>query len=133
MLVVEDGPTVTHGGMAYGAGYIAAKEAGAVIVKPRNSAKGSLRDVFLKYPHLKYVLPSMGYSLQQLSDLEATINAMPCDIVVSATPADLSRLIKTEKPIIRVRYAIREKGQPTFNSIMKKFLQDVKPTPTPPV
>ena len=133
VLVVEDGPTVTHGGMAYGAGYIAAKEAGAIIVKPRDSAKGSLQEVFLKYPHLKDVLPSMGYSPQQLSDLEATINAVPCDIVVSATPADLSRLIKTEKPIIRVRYSIQEKGQPTLNSIMKKFLQDVKPTPMPPV
>ncbi len=86
----------------------------------------------MKYPHLKDVLPSMGYSAQQLSDLEATINAVPCDIVVSATPADLSRLIKTEKPIIRVRYSIQEKGQPTLNSIMKKFMQDVKPTPMPP-
>jgi predicted GTPase len=132
VLIVEDGPTVTHGGMTYGAGYIAAKEAGAVIVRPRKSAKGSLRDVFLKYPHLKYVLPSMGYSLQQLSDLEATINAAPCDIVVSATPADLSRLIKTEKPIIRVRYSIKEKGKPTFNSVMKKFLQGVRPSPMPP-
>jgi predicted GTPase len=133
VLVVEDGPTVTHGGMSYGAGYIAAKEAGAIIVRPRNSAKGSLRDVFLKYPHLKYVLPSMGYSPQQLGDLEATINAVPCDIVLSATPADLSRLIKTEKPIARVRYSIKEKGQPTFSSVMKKFLQDVKPFPMPPV
>jgi predicted GTPase len=133
VLVVEDGPTVTHGGMAYGAGYIAAKEAGAVIVRPKNSAKGSLQDVFQKYPHLKYVLPSMGYSLQQLNDLEATINAVPCDIVVSATPADLSRLIKTDKPIVRVRYSIKEKGKPTFSSVMKKFLQDAKPHQMPPV
>jgi predicted GTPase len=133
VLVVEDGPTVTHGGMSYGAGYIAAKDAGAIIVKPRKSAKGSIREVFLKYPHLKDVLPSMGYSPQQLGDLEATINAVPCDIVVSATPADLSRLIKTEKPIIRVMYSIQEKGQPTFNSIMKKFLQGVKPPPMRPV
>jgi predicted GTPase len=132
VLVVEDGPTVTHGGMPYGAGYVAAREAGAVIVKPRGSAKGSLRDAFLKYPHLKYVLPSMGYSLQQLSDLEATINAVPCDVVLSATPADLSRLIKTEKPIIRVRYSIKEKGKLTFSSVMKKFLQDVDTSQTPP-
>jgi predicted GTPase len=75
----------------------------------------------------------MGYSPQQLGDLEATINAVPCDIVLSATPADLSRLIKTEKPIVRVRYSIKEKGQPTFSSVMKKFLQDVKPSAMPPV
>jgi predicted GTPase len=133
VLIVEDGPTVTHGGMAYGAGYVAAKEVGAIIVKPREFAKGSLREVFQKYPHLKYVLPSMGYSHGQLSDLESTINAVPCDIVLSATPADLSRLIKTEKPIVRVRYSIREKGKPTFSSVMKKFLRGVKPSPMPPV
>jgi len=105
VLVVEDGPTLTHGEMTYGAGHVAAREYGAKeIVDPRAHAVGSIKKTFAKYPHVREVLPAMGYGKKQMSELEATINAAPCDLVLIGTPIDLGRLLKINKPMLRVRY-----------------------------
>jgi predicted GTPase len=123
VLVIEDGPTVTHGGMAYGAGVVAALRAGATIVDPRPFAVGSLRDTFAKWGHLKEVLPAMGYSPEQLSDLAATIAAVPCDVVLVATPIDLARLIEFPQPAVRVTYAVEDRAEPTLRELVEGFLQ----------
>lgn len=123
VLVVEDGPTVTHGGMGFGAGYIAARNAGAAgFADPRPYAVGSLAETFSAYPHLTEVLPAMGYSEAQLSDLEATIAAAPCDVVVVGTPIDLSRLIRIERPVVRVTYSSADMGSPTLADIVSGFI-----------
>jgi len=109
VLVVEDGPTLTHGGMAFGAGVIAAKKYGAKeVVDPRLHAIGSILEVYEKFPHLGAVLPAMGYSEEQIKELEMTINAADCDMVIAGTPIDLGRLLKLNKPVVRVRYRIEE-------------------------
>lgn len=109
VLVVEDGPTLTHGGMAFGAGVIAAKKYGAMeLVDPRLHAVGSILEVYEKFPHLGAVLPAMGYSEAQMKELEMTINAAVCDVVIAGTPIDLGRLLKLNKPVVRVRYRIEE-------------------------
>jgi len=108
-LVVEDGPTLTHGGMAFGAGVIAARKYGAKeIIDPRKYAAGSISKVYGQYLHLGAVLPAMGYSEAQVKELEATINAADCDVVVAGTPIDLGSLLKLNKPVVRVRYRIEE-------------------------
>lgn len=123
VLVVEDGPTVTHGGMAYGAGIIAATQnRAAKIIDPRPFAKGSIKETFRKYTHLDNVLPAMGYGKKQMSELAQTIDNAECDLVVSGTPIDLSRLINPGKRIIRVTYALEEIGQPDLKEILKDFL-----------
>lgn len=105
VLVVEDGPTLTHGGMTYGAGMVIAREAGAAeVVSPLHSAVGSIRETFDKYPHVRDVLPAMGYGRQQMEELQATINAVDCDLVLIGTPIDLGGLLKLNKPALRVRY-----------------------------
>jgi len=110
VLVVEDGPTLTHGGTSYGAGTVAAKQYGAAdTVDPRDSAVGSIRDVFDKYQHLGDVLPAMGYSDSQLQDLEETINNADCDAILVGTPHDISRLLDIDVPAIRVRYDLDER------------------------
>jgi predicted GTPase len=122
VLVVEDGPTVTHGGMLYGAATIAAKRFGAAeIVDPVPHAVGSIRKTFRKYPRLKGVLPAMGYGDAQIRELEATINAAECDVVVSGTPVDLRRILKANKPVVRVRYELDEIGQPTLEDCLAEF------------
>ena len=108
VLVVEDGPTLTHGGMPYGAGTIAARRLGAEIVDPRPYARGSLRKTFKAYPHLKGILPAMGYSKKQIEELKETIEATPCDIVLVATPVDLKGILGIGKEVYRVRYEIEE-------------------------
>ncbi|MFB0557710.1 MAG: cyclic 2,3-diphosphoglycerate synthase [Candidatus Bathyarchaeia archaeon] len=108
VLVVEDGPTVTHGGMAYGAATIKARELGASIVDPRPYAKGSVKEVLELYPHLKKVLPAVGYSETQMRELSQTINETPCDLVLLGTPTDIRRYLSVDKPIIRVRYELEE-------------------------
>jgi predicted GTPase len=109
VLVIEDGPTLTHGEMAYGAGHVAARRFGAArIIDPRPYARGSLRDVFEKYAHLTEILPAMGYGSEQIAELEATIRATPCDLVLIATPIDLTRLMKLDRPSQRVRYRLQE-------------------------
>jgi len=124
VLVIEDGPTVTHGGMAYGAGVVAARRAGAKIVDPRPYAVGSLAALFSHWTHLTEILPAMGYSPEQLSELEATIAAVPCDAVVIATPIDLSRLIAIPQPAVRVTYGVVDRGEPTLRTLVETFLRD---------
>lgn len=123
LLVVEDGPTLTHGEMAYGAGYVAARRFGAgEIVDPRPYAVGSIKATYEKYPSTGTILPAMGYGDQMMRDLEATINAADVDLVLSGTPIDLTRVIKVNKPIQRVRYELQEIGEPTLKSILtEKF------------
>ncbi|MFP4633096.1 MAG: GTPase [Halobacteriales archaeon] len=108
-LVVEDGPTVTHGHAAYGAGLIAARRAEADVVDPRPHARGSLARVYERYPHLDDVVPALGYSDSQVKDLEDTVRAADVDVVVSATPHDISRVIDVDVPVVRVRYELRER------------------------
>jgi predicted GTPase len=109
VLVVEDGPTLTHGEMSFGAAHVAARRYGAAeIVDPRPHANGSIREVFRKYTQLSDVLPAMGYGSRQIAELEATINAVPCDVVLIGTPIDLGRLLHINKPAVRVRYELRE-------------------------
>lgn len=122
VLVVEDGPTLTHGEMPYGAGVIAATKYGAArIIDPRPYAVGSIKETFLKYTHLDRVLPAMGYGKEQIEELARTIDRADCELVVAATPIDLSRLIKTKKRIIRVSYELEEIGSPNLKEILGEF------------
>jgi len=122
VLVVEDGPTLTHGGMPYGAGILAATQYGASkIVDPRPYAVGSIKDTFQKYSHLDKVLPAMGYGKKQIDELTQTIDQADCDLVVSGTPIDLGRLIKTNKRILRVTYALEEIGSPNLKEVLEEF------------
>ncbi len=123
VLVVEDGPTLTHGEMLFGAGVVAARKFGAAdIVDPRPFLKGSLQDTFRIYPNIGRLLPAMGYGEHQIRDLEATINATDCDAVVIGTPIDLRRLVKLNKPATRVTYELQEIGFPTLEEIIKRHL-----------
>jgi predicted GTPase len=123
VLVVDDGPTLTHGEMPFGAGLVAARNAGAAkIVDPRPYAVGSLKEVFAKWPQLTNELPAMGYSDEQLSELEETINAADCDVVVTGTPIDLSRLIESRHPIRHVRYELEEVGLPTIADVLEPIV-----------
>jgi len=122
VLVVEDGPTLTHGEMTYGAGVIAAEKYGcAELVDPREWAVGEIAETFEKYPEIGVLLPAMGYSDQQIKDLEQTINSTDCDAVVIATPIDLRRLIKIKKPACQVQYDLQEIGHPTIADVLKDF------------
>jgi predicted GTPase len=121
VLVVEDGPTLTHGGMAYGAGLVAAEKFGAAhIVDPRPFAVGALQAIFKQYPHIGPVLPALGYSQEQIQDLEATINNTPCDLVLFSTPIHLCRLLSCNKPAIRVRYEYADYGEPTLQEVVER-------------
>jgi predicted GTPase len=121
VLVVEDGPTLTHGEMQYGAGTIAAQKLGAKeIVDPRPYTVKSITDTFTKYPDIGILLPAMGYGAEQMKDLETTINRTKCDSVVIGTPIDLSRYIKINKPFTRVKYDLQEIGQNTLESVLKE-------------
>jgi predicted GTPase len=123
VLVVEDGPTLTHGEMAYGAGVIAARQGGAAeLVDPRPFAVGSLHDVYARYPHIGALLPAMGYSARQLSELEETIARTPCDLVLVATPIDLGRLIKISRSAVRVTYDVVERSQFTLAEVLGEFV-----------
>ena len=122
VLVVEDGPTITHGGMPYGAGYVAATQAGAeAIVDPRLSAHPTVREIFLRYPHIGLVLPAVGYDDDQLG-LRETIIAAAADVVVAATPLDLAALIALDKPIVRARYEFADAGEPTLGALVDAFV-----------
>jgi len=119
VLVIEDGPTVTHGDMAYGVGFVAAKQFHAAeIVDPRKFAVGIIKDTYRKYPHLHDVLPTMGYGERQIKDLEATINNVDCDSIIIATPADIRKLVKFPKPTARVSYELRELTKPGIEEIL---------------
>ena len=124
VLVIEDGPTLTHGEMTFGAGVIAARRYGAAeIIDPRPYLVGSLTETFEAYPDIGAVLPAMGYGEQQIKDLEETINAVECDMVVSATPIDLTRLVTIEKPTLRVRYEYKDNREPTLEDVIRKKLR----------
>ncbi len=124
-IVVDDGPTLTHGGMAYGAGYLAAIAASAgEIVDPRDSAVGDIAEAYLKYPQIGRVLPALGYSQRQLEDLRTTINRSCAEVVVTGTPSDLSRLIQIDRPVVRARYEFAEAGEPALGGLVDAFLRD---------
>lgn len=124
VLVIEDGPTLTHGEMAYGAGWVAARRFGAAeIVDPRPFAVGTIHDTYVKYPNTGTILPAMGYGDAMVKDLESTINKADVDMVISATPIDLNRILKVNKPMQRVRYELQEIGQPTLTDILKAKFQ----------
>jgi predicted GTPase len=124
VLVVEDGPTLTHGEMTYGSGTVAARIHGAAeIVDPRPFATGRIRDTFEKYPGIGALLPAVGYGAEQVGDLEETIRRVPCDLVLVATPVDLTRIIRIDTPMLRVRYSLEEIGSPTLADILKERLQ----------
>ncbi|MFP4393850.1 MAG: cyclic 2,3-diphosphoglycerate synthase [Anaerolineales bacterium] len=121
VLVVEDGPTLTHGEMSYGAGYVAAQRFGAAeIIDPRPYAVASILDTYEKYPDTGKVLPAMGYGHEQMRDLEVTINHTPCDLVIVGTPIDLTRVLKVDHPMERVRYELQVIGQPTLEDALKE-------------
>ncbi|MEE9288207.1 MAG: GTP-binding protein, partial [Bacteroidota bacterium] len=123
VLVVEDGPTLTHGGMSFGAGVIAARKFGAAeIIDPRPYAVRSIAETFEQYPETGPLLPAMGYGEDQIRDLEETINNVPCDVVIIGTPVDLRRVLKFKKPVIRVRYDLDEITKPDLQDIVNSFL-----------
>lgn len=123
-LIIEDGPTVTHGSMPYGAGTVCAKDLGVgEIIDPRPFAVGSIKETFEKYTHLTNVLPAVGYGKKQISELEKTINNTDAEIVVSGTPIDITRVLTSKKPIVRVRYGVGEKTYNELEEIVEKFLK----------
>ncbi len=124
VVVIEDGPTLTHGGMSYGAGIVAAERYQALeIVDPRPYAVGSIKDTLSIYPHIKNLVPAVGYANHQINELEETINNTPCDLVIIATPVDLTRIIKINKPSVRINYEIEEMGKPTIADVIERFLK----------
>jgi predicted GTPase len=132
VLVIEDGPTLTHGEMPYGAGVVAANRFGAAkLVDPRPYAVGSLQRTFEKFQHLGKVLPAMGYSEIQRHELEETIRRVPCDMVVVATPIDLARAIRLDKPSVRVRYEVEEIGRPAITELLEQFTEQHRPALVP--
>jgi predicted GTPase len=132
VLVIEDGPTLTHGEMPYGAGLIAARDLKAAeVVDPRPYARGSIKGVFEKFGHLKQVLPAMGYGDAQIAELQETVNAVPCDAVLVATPIDLSRLLRIDKPLVRVRYELQEHNRTVLPALIGKVLSESRNRSTP--
>jgi predicted GTPase len=121
VVIVEDGPTLTHGGMAYGAGYLAAQKHKARIIRPKKWAVGTLKDVFKKYKHLGNIIPAMGYSKEQIKDLEKTLNRVPADIIIDASPVRIQRLVKVNKPIVQVNYSLHETSRTDLERVLKKF------------
>lgn len=123
VLVIEDGPTLTHGEMKYGAGIVAAYKFGAKeLIDPREFAVGSIAETFEKYPEIGSLLPAMGYGDQQIKDLEQTVNSADCDVVIIATPIDLTRIIKINKPFVKVSYELQEIGYPSIADLIEEFL-----------
>jgi predicted GTPase len=124
VLVIEDGPTLTHGEMKFGAGTVAAQKFGAAeIIDPRPYATGEIRTTFETYPKIGVLLPAMGYSDKQVKDLETTINKVPCDAVIIGTPIDLNRILKIKKPSFRVMYELQEIGEPSLDTLLKEFMK----------
>ncbi|MGQ9669330.1 MAG: cyclic 2,3-diphosphoglycerate synthase [Desulfosoma sp.] len=126
IVVVEDGPTLTHGEMPSGAGMIAARKYGAAcIVDPKPYARGTLRETYARYPHIGPVVPAMGYSPRQIADLQETLNAVPCDLVLFATPIQLTRIVTLKHPTVRVRYEYHDHGRPTLEEALMRRLPQV--------
>ena len=127
VLVVEDGPTITHGGMPFGAGTVAAQQAGAAArVDPRPYAVGSIAATLRQYPHIGPVLPAMGYSDEQLRELEATVDAVDCDVVVAGTPIRLDRLIRSRHPIRHASYELEELAGPTLADALASVVEQAR-------
>jgi len=127
VLVIEDGPTLTHGEMKIGAGIVAANKYGASeIIDPRPFVVGKLAETFRIYPNIGHLLPAMGYGEQQVRDLESTINKTKCDSVIIATPIDLNRIVKIKKPNTRVYYDLQEIGKPDLEMILSEFIKKNK-------
>jgi predicted GTPase len=123
VLVVEDGPTLTHGGMPFGAGTVAVRHAGArELMDPRPYAVGSIAETFARHPQMGAVLPAMGYGKQQIDELEATIAATPCDVVVTGTPIDLRRVMDIDMPVRHATYELREIGTPTLADVLAPLI-----------
>jgi predicted GTPase len=132
VVVVEDGPTLTHGGMTYGAGIVAARRFGASeIVDPRPFASGELAATLAKYPDLDRLLPAMGYGDVQMRELEAALNAAPADVVLAATPIDLTRILTLQKPVVRVRYELEEVEGPSLRALLEPVVSRAKADPRP--
>jgi predicted GTPase len=127
VLIVEDGPTITHGGMSHGAGYLAAQRAGAEIIDPRPYAVGEIAASYEKYAHISDVLPALGYAEAQLADLHSTIERVPCDTVVVATPIDLSRVVGITKPTARVTYSFEESGTAHLPRLLSELFKGTAP------
>jgi predicted GTPase len=126
VLVIEDGPTLTHGEMSYGAGWVAARKFGASeIVDPRPYAVGSIKEVFVEYPHIGELLPAMGYDDRQVAELKETIDAVPCDLALVGTPFDLGRLIDSKKPLLRVSYEVDQSGSDALEEVLDEFLDSL--------
>ena len=123
VIVVEDGPTLTHGGMSYGAGYVAAKNEGAVIIDPKPYLTGTLIEIFKEFPQIKEIVPAMGYNDQQIKDMEETLNKSKCDLIINGSPIDLAKLINSNKPIVRVTYDIEAVSSPTIEEVLDEFIQ----------
>lgn len=124
VLVIEDGPTLTHGGMSFGAGVLAATQQGAgELVDPRPYAVGTIQETFSQYPHLGNALPAMGYGSAQVRELENTINRVPCDVVLIATPIDLARIISIKQPVCRVTYRLEEQGRPGLMDMLQDIIR----------
>ncbi len=123
VLVIEDGPTVTHGGMAYGAGLVAARHAGAVIVDPRPWAVGSIAETYERFPHVGPVLPAMGYGKTQMAELARTVRQAVCDVVVTGTPIDLGRIMDLGHPTRHTRYAVQELGKPDLEDLLNPWIE----------
>tara|TARA_Y100000310_G_scaffold336183_1_gene420064 strand:+ start:1244 stop:2587 length:1344 start_codon:yes stop_codon:yes gene_type:complete len=121
VIIVEDGPTLTHGGMAFGAGKVSVKDMDVTIVDPRPNCGPSLKKVYEEFPHLGEMIPAMGYSDEQLKELEDAINNTEADVVVSGTPIDLGKLLNVNKPVVRVGYELEEKGEPNLETIITEF------------
>lgn len=127
VLVIEDGPTITHGGMGYGAGVLAARRFGAKeLVDPRSAAVGSIKDTFARYPHIGSLLPAMGYGREQMQELEETIRRVACDTVVIATPVDLRSVITIRQPACRVTYEFEERGRPTLRDALRVVIEKAR-------
>lgn len=127
VLVIEDGPTLTHGEMCYGAGVVASKNLGAKeLIDPRPYAKGSIKEIFEKYTHIGTLLPAMGYSQLQMQELKDTIEATPCDLVVIGTPIDLRKMIDMKRPSVRVKYELQEIGKPDLEDALEKIFASLK-------
>ncbi len=127
VLVIEDSPSVTHGGLPYGAGYVAAKKYGASeIIDPRKYAVGVIKKLYEQYTHMKEVLPSTGYTPEQLRDLEETIRRTPADTVILGTPADITRLVKIDKPVVKVKWELKVIEGPSIKDLISEFLERVK-------
>ena len=123
VIVVEDGPTLTHGSMSYGAGFVAATNSGAIIIDPKPYITGTMKIVFEEFPQITQIVPAMGYNDQQIKDMEDTLNKAECEYIIDGSPIDLEKLIDSNKPIVRVSYDIEAITNPTIEEVLDEFIE----------